>query len=379
MKRLLFAVIAICSSLIVWAQSQTIYEVNVNTFLNVRSYASSSAKVLGVVNDGDKVVVQEIKGDWAKIEYNGKSAYVGSRYLKPVKVVPTKDVPQKKKNKTFGGFENSLKNLRGAYNVEWLAILIALLSGILYIIRLLRDDDCLEGNMYVINCALFLLTGTIAIAYFIFADDVIWFCSPSTVGWLWTIIGFIIFAGVAYSQLLCFFDVLCDLQYNGRGYFDHRCGLYSWGALIAGEIIIEMFSINEDYKMYLYIIFFILQLIQIFIILLGIVPRDGITKGLLCVLVYIVGSVSTGLIVTMFIAMAIVVFIALLFLSGIGASSSSSSSKSSSDSEPKDEYTELDVPGEWNTRKVKHYSPSAGYDQYGDRWENNCGTWEKKS
>ncbi|MGE7949224.1 N-acetylmuramoyl-L-alanine amidase [Lysinibacillus sp. NPDC093688] len=50
--------------------------------LNVRSEANSTSTVLFKLNKGDSVKVNEIKGYWANIEYNGKTGYVHKSYIK---------------------------------------------------------------------------------------------------------------------------------------------------------------------------------------------------------------------------------------------------------------------------------------------------------
>lgn len=54
------------------------------TNLNVRSTASTSGKILGKLPKGSKVDVYEIKNNWGRISYNGKTAYVSADYLKDV-------------------------------------------------------------------------------------------------------------------------------------------------------------------------------------------------------------------------------------------------------------------------------------------------------
>lgn len=53
--------------------------VNVNTRLNVR--ISPWGKVIGKLYDGDKLRIIAREGDWLKIHYNGKTAYVHSSYV----------------------------------------------------------------------------------------------------------------------------------------------------------------------------------------------------------------------------------------------------------------------------------------------------------
>ncbi len=58
----------------------TIY--NCKTQVNVRSKASSTSKLMGVAKRGETFEVLGTSGNWVKIDYNGKTAYVYKRYIK---------------------------------------------------------------------------------------------------------------------------------------------------------------------------------------------------------------------------------------------------------------------------------------------------------
>ncbi|WP_227394325.1 N-acetylmuramoyl-L-alanine amidase [Jeotgalibacillus aurantiacus] len=49
--------------------------------LNVRSGAGTSYSVLGKLNTGHRLFVYGVSGDWAKVDYNGKMAYVHKAYV----------------------------------------------------------------------------------------------------------------------------------------------------------------------------------------------------------------------------------------------------------------------------------------------------------
>lgn len=58
------------------------YIVNVNSFLNVRKEPSVNSKILGMLNNGDKVTKIDSKGEWTKIEGKKANGWVMTRYLK---------------------------------------------------------------------------------------------------------------------------------------------------------------------------------------------------------------------------------------------------------------------------------------------------------
>lgn len=49
--------------------------------LNVRSYASTNAPVIGKIKKGERIQVYEIKNGFAKINYNNRAGYVSERYI----------------------------------------------------------------------------------------------------------------------------------------------------------------------------------------------------------------------------------------------------------------------------------------------------------
>lgn len=64
------------------ASSGSGYTVTAKSGLNIRSGPGTSYSKYGAFAYGAAVSVQEISGGWAKISYNGKTAYVAAEYLK---------------------------------------------------------------------------------------------------------------------------------------------------------------------------------------------------------------------------------------------------------------------------------------------------------
>lgn len=56
------------------------YEVRTNS-LNVRAGAGTSYKIIGKLQRYDLIEVVKISGNWAKVKYNNKYAYVYAKYL----------------------------------------------------------------------------------------------------------------------------------------------------------------------------------------------------------------------------------------------------------------------------------------------------------
>lgn len=313
---------SVCTIILLWcclfATAQTKYEVTANTFLNIRSYADTSAPVLGTIDKGGKVDVYEISGDWAKIGYGSDYAYVSAKYLKKVESTPvSKSSDYKIKLPSWS---------LGKGNVEWMVYVIVALSAILYFIRRSRGESPLEDGLYATNWVLFLTVAIFELVYLAqMGANAIWFCIPDTVGWLWTIIDFVIFAFIVYNQFMCFFNTMEDVEFNSDGCFDKRWGVYSWGGGIAAGIVTGIFF--PFAAIFVVIAFAICQIIQIVLIFKGVVPHGGWGSAFLCCAVYLIGSLSTVLILAHFMVLLIVVLIACFILYIFGQSSKRSSRK----------------------------------------------------
>lgn len=59
----------------------TVYNVNTNSYLNVRSGAGMSYSVIGKLNNNKQVTITGESGNWYKINYNGSTAYVSKNYV----------------------------------------------------------------------------------------------------------------------------------------------------------------------------------------------------------------------------------------------------------------------------------------------------------
>ena len=84
MKRMGYSLASVCLLLCVLAGAALAEPAWVETekgSLNVRSKANAKSTIVSKVPNGSKVEVLETKGDWSRIEYNGKKGYVKSSFL----------------------------------------------------------------------------------------------------------------------------------------------------------------------------------------------------------------------------------------------------------------------------------------------------------
>ncbi|MDD2962256.1 MAG: SH3 domain-containing protein [Muribaculaceae bacterium] len=302
MKKYLYLFVSFFICIICTAQ--TAYEVTANPVLNVRSYGKAKAPLLGKVYYNDTVQVYEISNGWAKIKYNDDYAYVSAKYLKEIEIIEEATQPTE---------ESFFSMITSKGSSSLLMFLIIVFSIILFMLRMHRKDDPLEGGAYIANMIIFILLSAIEIIYVIsMKNDSTWFCSPNKVGWIWTIINFFIFGYAVFNQIMCFFETLDEIAYNSYGSFDKTLGIFSWaGAAALGLLSTFLFPVALPF---IGGAFVICQIIQIVLIFRGIVPDGGWLRAILCVFVYIIGSISTVLILIHFIALLIVALIVFVVL-----------------------------------------------------------------
>ena len=96
--------------------------VNVSSYLNIRSSASTHSKVIGSVRRNDKVDIIEQTGSWYKINYKGKTGYVSADYVKKVNntktTQPAKAKPQQKSQNNSKTNTNSKSQSKAQPKIE---------------------------------------------------------------------------------------------------------------------------------------------------------------------------------------------------------------------------------------------------------------------
>lgn len=205
---------------------------------------------------------------------------------------------------------------------------IFILSVILFFMRSAKENDQpRQGATYVIYNILFLIVCVLEIM-FAMIEPSLWFCDPDEVGWVWTVINFLLFGGILYNQYLCLLDVLNDVFANNKASCNLKLGFFSWIAgFICGLLCSFFYKAGLSWVLLGVVIMQIIQSILIFI------SYGKKVKGaVLCVIIYLLGTIGTAIIFVMFLSLAIIVAIFGFVLWGIlnGKSASSSSDKSPS-------------------------------------------------
>lgn len=276
------------------------YKITVNTFLNVRSGPGVAYAVVGTLPHGAVVTGDKQVGEWVKIDYNGKTGYIKSAYTEIIQT-PEQQIAQS----PFTDIDN----------LHFLLYVMLALSGIIFIIRRIRGESPLTDTQFFIHLVLFFILCVLELYYFGWLKAGIWFCKPGEVGWVWTVINFLIFGAVVYNQIKAYFNGLEDIIYHSN-YVDYRIGLYSYaGAIVAGLICTFFFPLLVKVVI---IALVLAQLIQVFLIL-----KENTTcwrYGILNVFYYLIGTVATLVILIHFVMLLLIVLIVLFLLSLFGES-----------------------------------------------------------
>lgn len=265
-----FILTVMCLFGVFFSHAQIKYEVTADPYLNIRSSANADSSIIGKVAKKEVLEVYEISNGWGKISYNGEYGYVNSEYLSEVTTTSLESIVNT-------GVFDYLPILKDSWEMEWMVYVIGIFSLLLLCIRKkfwkipLKD----QGKVFTINWVLFLVMCTFELVYvFIGGKNAIWFFYPNQVGWVWTIINFILFIFFAVNQIFCFHGTLRDIATRGDESLDFRLGIYSWPVAI---IAIIVSAILDQKIMFILVVcaFIISQLIQIGLIIWKMSPNGG--------------------------------------------------------------------------------------------------------
>lgn len=346
------------------------FQVVCNSNLNVRQNASTSAPILGCLNNGETIEVVSIDGNWAEIQYEGGRGYVSASYVK--RVAQTEDSGSSSTfDSTFSmdslhyrSFEN-LKTMGDTTMVLWVLVPAFILF---YIFRRRVDEDGEWSNFRILSIVA-LVMSALEIVYAMGTQDFLWFCVEPR--WYWIAVNFIVFAICMFQQLMAYFTFAGWVS-DGKGHL----AVYSWPVCIVIGIILYFCDVDPVYAVGLLLL---AQLIQIGIIFYVMAKYRSVLSAFVYSFVYLVFTVSTVLLLMQFLVLLIIViigyFVLMAFANGSKSSSQSSSSSSSSES-----YSNNREP----TYKEKYETPDGSelhYDGWGDwhddrgRHYHNTGAW----
>ena len=208
--------------------------------------------------------------------------------------------------------------------VKTIVLLVLFLSLILFFMRINRKGEPREGISYIISNTLFLIVCALEIIH-TFAPDPIWFCVPDKVGWLWTIVNFILMVGIVFNQLLYLKDVMEDVLDKQNLAFDMLwLGLLSYGGgIVCGFICAFFFQAGIPWVLG---IVGILQLVQIILIFVG--YKKNFKGGAFASFVYLLGTLGTVAALMSALVLLIIVLLAFAVLALVLKLAGGSDSKS---------------------------------------------------
>lgn len=344
-KSVLLVVFLILSAFALNAQDY--YRVSTSKRLNVRSEATSQSEIIAQLEPGEEFLVYGWDGYWAMIYINGQYGYVYSdyiEYLRPYYVQPVAQENSKSRD-TFLDMLPDFEEYKDESTSKTLfysslGLMIASLIVVLLII-----GDIVDKNVEVwifIAAILFAICSICESTYIIFSPDQLWFCSPSVVGWIWTIVNFLVFGVFVVAQCFTFVFILKLIEARGR--YDSCLPISLIGVPVMAVVFILFTMFWKDS---INIVFYVgggLILLQLALILYKSFQEECMGIGLLMSLFYLIGLVGTVMVLIAFVVLFIVaalivigIFVVLAMLAG-GSGGSNSGSRGSRSIELRDEY-----------------------------------------
>lgn len=127
MKRILFSLVVLLFSVQVSLAQKTMY-ISSSNGVNLREGPNANKNVMASIPNGSKVKVLSSEGDWTKVEYDGKTGYVSSKYIseeKPQNTAQTNNSSNNanrndsgvRNNNSSSGKTNSSSS--SSYNRNW--------------------------------------------------------------------------------------------------------------------------------------------------------------------------------------------------------------------------------------------------------------------
>lgn len=219
--------------------------------LNIREGAGTKYGIIGKISPKDTVNVIEIESYWAKIKYQNKEAYVSSKYIIPIRS------NKKKSAKEF------FQGIGALFNQGPISYLPLLIISTLLITLLLRNIFSKHHYLTRLIIGYIGIMGICAmeLIFFLGYFGEPWFCFPDNVGWVWSIINFILYGFVLLQQIRLGLDIIeemsCDKSLN------LQVGVYSY--IVVAILGIIFWLANVDMTYYLFGGLIVAQIIQVII------------------------------------------------------------------------------------------------------------------
>ena len=297
--------------------------------LNVRKSPSTRSSVLFKL-DKDAVVevCDSARGNWVKIEYQGQNGYVNRKYLQQVGQTGTFESKWDLLSNWFKQLNlEKFKQIIG-HESHWPVYVGTVLGLLILLIVYLFFDEDYDTNRpevsvidYVI---LFFFLGLCVceiIQFLGYQGDTTWFCSPHIVGWIWTIVNFIVFTAVIYAQVMSFILILGFLDSLGNRDSHWRWNFY---AIIACVVIAIIGIFYEPMLTVAFVLFALTILAWPFVLIYYNIQYQGSWMNLVISYVfYLFGLFSIIVTLAKYIPLLMVAIVGFIILKIIGSDSRS--------------------------------------------------------
>lgn len=304
-----YVVLLFCLICSIAATAQTRYKVVTDSQVNVRVSPSTNAPIVGTLKDGSEINVLDLSNGWAKIKYGHRYSYVSAQFLQE-RPDSSKEGTVKNGNEEFQETER--------LSTKWAACIIVGLIC-LQMFTIITGYGSSFRKWFYINLAILLIISMCELIYITQCpySDVIWFCKPGEVGWIWTIVNSFLFIYLWSCQGMGFYGLIMNISDSNRD-FDLILSIISSAiGSIASILAVTFFP---HILMYVVVAYLACQFIQNIIMCRAIVPIRGWGEAIICFIVYL--SVSTVefaltyylLILLKFLIPYIITLIALLFI-----------------------------------------------------------------
>lgn len=344
MKKLLSLISCILFLSVSALYGQDIYRVvNCKSHISIREYKSTKAPVLATVKLNEEVIVYNVEKEWATVKYDGKDAYVLTKYLRY-----RTTVQERERDLKFDKIESYFDSLGDTTWMLW--VIVPLIVGIYFFVN---DDNSFSWTKLRVLAFLLFTLSLFEFGYTGGSQEFSWFCSDPE--WYWIAVNFLIFGACAVLQLNSYITYTSVLS-DGKV----KIGLYSWIVVVIVAIILEICDYPAELSI---IIALVAQVIQLGIIVFSMKGCCNWLEIILYCLVYLTATLATLIVLVQFLALLIIVLIGLFVLRALasGSSSSSSSSSASSDSDNSNESERLET----EDGVALHYD---GFGKYHDDW-----------
>lgn len=292
----------------------TQYTVTANV-LNLRTAPSTTAPVGTTAVKGEYLNVVTVDGDWATIEKNGKTYYGSIKYLTLVVSGEPEGSNDFMTSYIIGKtFHVSIPdNWRYRSDIP-LYIALILIVGFM-LIHFFGDAEIYEDNegLFYGGVIAFVCLCLLELVHFCLYDgDATWFCSGG-LGWIWTIVNFILYGLCCYIQIVTFIKLTSAFHYHGNRYCSNVIGYILTGIAMLAYLVTCLFYPAHSNTV---LILGIVTLVGWFIWMFSCNARDGGSwiNLLGLIMIWLLGVAATFIMSLFFVVVSAIIIIGLVII-----------------------------------------------------------------